>query len=81
MKITYDPEADALQFIFHTDRPWACGRQIEEGVVGDLDGDGHIVGLEILDATKRFGGDPLDCISIVRLNEYTCPDDDEAASS
>ena len=71
MKIAYDPEANALQITFHEDRIWEDSLEIEEGVIADLDGEGHIVGLEILDAKERLGGNPLDCISIVRLNERT----------
>jgi uncharacterized protein YuzE len=78
MKITYDPQADALQFIFRTDRSWEDSVEIEEGVTADLDGEGHILGIEILDAKERLGADPLDCLSIVRLTEATCPDENTA---
>jgi uncharacterized protein YuzE len=53
MKITYDPEVDVLRILF-------SNTQIEEsdedkpGVILDYDKDGNIVGLEILDASKRM---------------------------
>ncbi len=53
MKITYDPEVDILRILF-------SNTQIEEsdedkpGVILDYDKDGNIVGLEILDASKRM---------------------------
>ena len=53
MKIEYDAEVDALYIEFrdvHADR----NIDIEEGVSIDLDTDGHIVGLEILDASERL---------------------------
>lgn len=53
MKITYDPEVDILRIIFNDN-------QIEEsdeekpGVIFDYDSDGNVVGLEILEASKRL---------------------------
>lgn len=78
MKITYDPEADALQIVFRTDRAWVDSLDIEEGVTADLDANGHIMGLEILDAKERIGADPLDCISIERLTEGACGSEEDA---
>ncbi|MCH8310308.1 MAG: ATP-binding protein [Chloroflexi bacterium] len=43
-------------------------RDIEEGVTIDLDADGHLVGLEILDAAKRFG---IDSVSKVRIENLS----------
>ncbi len=40
------------------------------------DPDGHIIGVEVIGAKQRFGGDPLDSVSSVRLNEHTCPAED-----
>ena len=53
MKVVYDPETDILRVTF-------CKGPIEEsdeekpGVILDYDKDGNIVGLEILDASKRM---------------------------
>jgi uncharacterized protein YuzE len=52
MKVTYDPEVDVLRIVLNN-------AEIEEsdeekpGVILDYDKDGNIVGLEILDASKR----------------------------
>ena len=52
MKITYDPEADVLRVVF-------SGAEIQEsdedkpGVVLDYGKDGNVVGIEILNASKR----------------------------
>ena len=53
MKIEYDPEVDAL-YIELRDVYADHSIDIEEGVSVDLDADGHIVGLEILDASERL---------------------------
>jgi uncharacterized protein YuzE len=80
MRITYDPEADALAIYLRENAEYADAADIEEGVLAWLDPDGHIIGLEVIGAKERLGGDPLDCLSIVRLNERTCPNEDEPAS-
>ena len=52
MKITYDPKVDVLRVVF-------SGAKIQEsdedkpGVVLDYDKDGNVVGIEILNASKR----------------------------
>lgn len=66
MKITYDPEADAL-YIQLRDVPVKDSVDIEEGVVADLDGDGHIVGIELLDAEERIGREGLANVSYENL--------------
>lgn len=55
MKIKYDSEVDALYIEFR-DILAAKNIDIEEGVTIDLDKDGHIVGIEILDAQERLKG-------------------------
>ena len=66
MKITYDPEADAL-YIALRDVPAADGVDIEEGVSVDLDDKGHIVGIEILDASERLTAEDLTSVSYENL--------------
>ena len=66
MKITYDPEADAL-YISLRNVSVADGVDVEEGVVADLDAAGHIVGLEVLDASKRLSHDDLCEVSYENL--------------
>ena len=66
MKITYDPEGDAL-YIALRDAPAADGIDIEEGVSVDLDKDGHIIGIEILDASERLTPEELVNVSYENL--------------
>ena len=66
MRITYDPEADAL-YIALREVAATDGIDIEEGVSVDLDKDGHIVGIEILDASKRLTPEELTSVSYENL--------------
>lgn len=52
MKVTYDPQTDILRVIFNN-MPIEESDQDKPGVILDYDKDGNIVGLEILDASKR----------------------------
>lgn len=52
MKITYDPEVDVVRIIFR-DSAIAESDEDKPGVILDYDKRGNIVGLEILDASKR----------------------------
>ena len=73
MKIEYDQQADALYVQFREVHP-EDNIDVEDGVTVDLDGQGHIIGLEILDAAKRFGLDCLLKVSIEKLPlEKTSP--------
>jgi uncharacterized protein YuzE len=52
VKIIYDPEVDVLRIILR-DAPVAESDEDKPGVVLDYDADGNVVGLEILDASRR----------------------------
>jgi uncharacterized protein YuzE len=66
VKIEYDPEADAL-YIQVREADVGDNIDIEDGVTVDVDADRHIVGLEILDASKRLTAADLSNIVIQRL--------------
>ena len=66
MKIEYDREVDALYILLRDVEPTDTA-DIEEGVTVDLDRDGHIVGIEILDASERLGMESLLNISIEHM--------------
>ncbi|MBI4610396.1 MAG: DUF2283 domain-containing protein [Candidatus Rokubacteria bacterium] len=73
MKIEYDPEADALYIQIREAHP-DDNIDIEEGVTVDVDKDGHIVGVEILDASKRLSPSDFTNITIQKLPlETTIP--------
>ncbi len=51
MQITYDPEVDVLRIVFR-DAPIEESDE-EYGIITDYDRDGSIVGLEVLNASRR----------------------------
>ena len=53
MKISYDPQVDALSIIFR--ETTVTTRELAEGISGEYDSEGRLAGIEILDAAKRFG--------------------------
>jgi len=53
MKIEYDREVDAL-YIRLQEKYVARTVEVEEGLNLDLDENGKLIGLEVLDATERY---------------------------
>jgi uncharacterized protein YuzE len=66
LRIEYDKEADAL-YIQLREASVDDNIDIEEGVTVDLDEKRHIVGIEILDASKRLSLEDLVNITIQNL--------------
>ncbi len=66
MKIEYSKNVDALYVKFREVKI-ADSMDIEEGVTVDLDENGHIVGIEILDASEKLELSELVNISIENL--------------
>ncbi len=66
MRIEYDPEADAL-YIQLREAQVEDNLDIEDGVSVDFDGNKHIVGIEVLDASKRLSPSDLSSIVIEKL--------------
>jgi len=63
MKITYDPEADAL-YIYFREGEVARTREASEGIQLDEDAEGHGIGLEILDFSTRVSPEAARSISV-----------------
>lgn len=53
MKITYDPEVDVMRIVFSS-APIEESDEEKPGIILDFDKSGNIVGMEILDASKRM---------------------------
>lgn len=66
MRIEYDKEADAL-YIQLREVNVEDNIDIEEGITVDLDGNRHVVGIEILDASKKLSLSDMANITIQNL--------------
>jgi len=53
MKISYDPDADAMNIVFQ-DGKCDISKEIAEGIVIDLTEDGKVISIEILDVKSRM---------------------------
>jgi uncharacterized protein YuzE len=52
MKVTYDPEVEVLRIIFRN-APIEESDEDKPGVILDYDAEGNVVGLEVLNASRR----------------------------
>ena len=66
MKITYDRTVDALYIQLRDVKP-SHGVDFEKEVTIDVDEQGHIVGLELLDASERLGKEQLHSVTLKDL--------------
>jgi uncharacterized protein YuzE len=53
MKLSYDPEVDALRIVFR--ETTVTTKHLAEGIAANYDATGRLAGLEVLDAVRRFG--------------------------
>lgn len=54
VRVEYDSKADAMYVWLRKGR-YEISEELAENVIIDLDKSGHIIGIEILDATKNLG--------------------------
>ncbi len=52
MKVSYDPGVDVLRILFNASAVFESDED-KPGVIVDYDAEGRVVGMEILDASKR----------------------------
>lgn len=52
MKFEYDPQADAL-YVRLNDQPILESEEVQPGIILDFDDNGKVVGVEVLNASKR----------------------------
>ena len=53
MKITYDKKIDAL-YLYFQEGTFARNKEVEEGIILDIGKGNKILGIEILEASKRI---------------------------
>lgn len=53
MRITYDTQADAMYITFQ-EGEFASNKEVEEGIVLDLGKRHELLGIEVLEVSKRF---------------------------
>jgi uncharacterized protein YuzE len=75
MRMRVDHRADAV-YLNLTDRPIKDSEEVADGIVVDYDAEGRIVGVEILDASKRT--DDPDVLKQFSFESPTASSPDEA---
>ena len=68
MKITFDKEADAVYIEFSSE-DFASNKKMDDSTILDLDEKGNIIGIEILNVSKRI---PKDFLSEVNVKNLVC---------
>ncbi len=68
MKIEYSKKADAL-YVYFQEKYVNTSKEVEEGIILDFDDNNQIIGIEILDASERFGKSDIANINIENLAE------------
>ena len=53
MKITYDPEADAMNITFQEGK-YDISKEIADGIIVDYTKEGKVISIEILNVKKRM---------------------------
>jgi len=66
MKITFDKEADAV-YIELSSEEFAKNKKIDSETIIDLDKNGKIIGIELLNVSKRVAKDFLSDIRVQNL--------------
>lgn len=70
MKISYDEECDAMSITFK--ETTVTAQKVAEGVALEFDAEGHLAGIEILDAVRRFGtGETLQKVVLENVGAAT----------
>tara|TARA_Y100000310_G_scaffold341216_1_gene439656 strand:- start:354 stop:566 length:213 start_codon:yes stop_codon:yes gene_type:complete len=63
MEISYDKKADAIYVEFRKGE-FAKNKKIDDLTILDLDSEGNILGLELLDASKRIPAESLSEVNV-----------------
>ncbi len=63
MEIAYDKEADAMYIEFRKGK-FARNKKIDDVTIIDIDGDGNMLGIELLDVSKRIPPESLSKVHV-----------------
>ncbi len=66
MKITFDKDADAM-YLKLIDGDFASNKVIDRNTILNLDKSGNVLGIELLDVSKRLGKKFLSSIQVENL--------------
>ena len=66
MKINYDKEADAV-YIELAKGEFEKNRKIDDFTILDMDKEGNILGIELLEVSKRFSAEALEKIYVKNM--------------
>lgn len=66
MKITFDKEADAMYIEFSTEE-FATNKKIDDETIIDLDKNGKMIGIELLNVKERM---PKDFLSNIQVENF-----------
>jgi uncharacterized protein YuzE len=64
MKITYDPKADAMYIQFQKEK-YSISKEVGKGMIVDYTESGEVIGIEILEASKRM---PIESIQEITIS-------------
>ena len=67
MEITYDTDADAI-YIEFSNADFSKNKKIDNQTIIDLDKNGQIIGIELLDVSKRI---PKNFLQSVKVNNIS----------
>ena len=67
MEITYDKDADAL-YIEFSDAEFAKNKKIDNQTIIDLDSNNKIIGIELLDVSKRISKDFMSSVKVKNIS-------------
>ena len=66
MKIEFSKDADAIYISFHEEEV-DRSEEIQDGVVVDFNAQGRLIGIEVLDVSKRFETSDISSIHIENI--------------
>lgn len=66
MKIEFDKEADALYIEFY-DKEFSKNEKVNESTILDMDEDGNVIGIELLDVSNKLPKEALFDINVKNI--------------